>query len=145
MADDSDLLPCPHCGGPAKSYHRPDDSGWMNTYWICCDAGDDGIKPECGAQTCLHESRAQAVAAWNRRSSPVAAPQQPSPASKADAFRNMFAILHNLEASDLPFMSAEQRWAFFRDPIPAILRLDDARLDALYALVQSKQPARYRH
>lgn len=73
---------------------------------------------------------------------PVAAPQQP--ARGADAFRNMFAILHNLETSDLPFMSAEQRWAFFRDPIPAILRLDDARLDALYALVQSKQPAKYR-
>lgn len=67
MADDSDLLPCPHCGAPAKSHHRPDDSGWSNTDWICCDAGDDGIGPECGAQTCLHESRAQAVAAWNKR------------------------------------------------------------------------------
>lgn len=67
MADDSDLLPCPHCGSAAKSYHRPDDTGWCNTDWICCDAGDDGISPECGAQTCLHESRALAVAAWNRR------------------------------------------------------------------------------
>lgn len=73
---------------------------------------------------------------------PVAAPQQP--ARGADAFRNMFAILHNLETDDLPFMSAEQRLSFFRDPVPAILRLDDARLDALYALVQSRQPARYR-
>lgn len=69
-----------------------------------------------------------------------------SPASRpADAFRNMFAILHNLETGDLPFMSAEQRLSFFRDPVPAILRLDDASLDALYALVQSRQPARYRH
>lgn len=63
----------------------------------------------------------------------------------ADAFRNMFAILHNLETRDLPFMDAEQRLAFFRDPVPAVLKLDDARLDALYALVQSRQPARYRH
>lgn len=61
-----------------------------------------------------------------------------------DAFRNVFAILHNLETSDLPFMTAEQRLAFFNDPCVAILRLDDANLDALYALVQSKQPARYR-
>lgn len=76
-------------------------------------------------------------------SRPVAAPKQPS--HRAAAFRNMFAILHNLEASELSFLTAEQRWAFFRDPIPAILRLDDARLDALYALVQERQPARYRH
>jgi len=79
---------------------------------------------------------------------PVVAPQQPravQPAVQpADAFRNMFAILHNLETSDLPFMSAEQRLAFFRDPIPAVLRLDDARLDALYALITSRQPERYR-
>lgn len=73
---------------------------------------------------------------------PVAAPQQP--ARSVDAFRNMFAILHNLETSDLPFMSAEQRLAFFNDPCVAVLRLDDNRLDALYALVQSKQPAKYR-
>lgn len=64
--------------------------------------------------------------------------------SRVDAFRNMFAILHNLETSDLPFMDAEQRRMFFNDPCVAILRLDDARLDALYALVQSKQPARYK-
>lgn len=67
MTNDSDLLPCPHCGSAAKSYHREYESGWINTDWICCDAGDDGISPECGAQTCLHESRAAAVAAWNRR------------------------------------------------------------------------------
>lgn len=65
--------------------------------------------------------------------------------NKADAFRNMFAILHNLEASELSFLTAEQRWAFFRDPCVAVLSLDDARLDALYALVQERQPARYRH
>ena len=63
----------------------------------------------------------------------------------SDAFRNMFAILHNLETDDLSFMTAEQRLAFFRDPVPTVLKLDDARLDALYSLVQSRQPARYRH
>lgn len=67
-----------------------------------------------------------------------------SPSRGPDAFRNVFAILHNLETRDLPFMTAEQRLAFFNDPCVAILRLDDAKLGALYALVQSKQPARYR-
>jgi len=71
--------------------------------------------------------------------------ERPGVTNRPDAFRNMFAILHNLETSDLPFMDAEQRRMFFNDPCVAILRLDDARLDALYALVQSKQPAHYRH
>jgi hypothetical protein len=62
----------------------------------------------------------------------------------ADAFRNMFAILHNLEHKDLPFLNAEQRRDFFRDPVPAILKLDDERLDALYALVQRRRPERFR-
>jgi len=70
MADDSDLLPCPHCGSPAKSYHRDDDTGWSFTDWICCNAGDDGIMSECGAQTCLFPSRADAARSWNRRSTP---------------------------------------------------------------------------
>lgn len=73
---------------------------------------------------------------------PVAAPQQP--ARGADAFRNMLAILHNLETSDLSFLTAEQCESFYNDMSWTILRLDDARLDALYALVQSKQPAKYR-
>lgn len=69
-----------------------------------------------------------------------------SPASRpAGASRNMFAILHNLETSDLSFLTAEQRESFYNDVSWTILRLDDDRLDALYALVQSLQPARYRH
>jgi Lar family restriction alleviation protein len=56
-----DLLPCPFCGGEAKFYHRPDDSGWSNTDWVSC-AGD------CGASTCMHETKEEAIAAWNTRS-----------------------------------------------------------------------------
>jgi Lar family restriction alleviation protein len=56
-----DLLPCPFCGGEAKFYHRPDDSGWSNTDWVSC-AGD------CGASTCMHETKQEAIAAWNTRS-----------------------------------------------------------------------------
>jgi hypothetical protein len=66
------------------------------------------------------------------------------PTTQADKFRNTFAILHNLDTDDLAFLTAEQRLAFFKDPVQAILKLDDARLDALYALVESKQPERYR-
>jgi hypothetical protein len=69
MADDSDLLPCPFCGAPAKSYHCPDNTGtgWQNTDWISCDAGDEKTTPACGCSTCLWESREQAKTAWNRR------------------------------------------------------------------------------
>jgi hypothetical protein len=76
-------------------------------------------------------------------SRPVVAPQQPAP-RPADAFRNMFAILHNLDADELRFLDPRQRLEFFDDPVRAILRLDDARLDALYALITSRQPERYR-
>ena len=69
---------------------------------------------------------------------------QTSDSRKADAFRNMFAILHNLWEPDLPFLNYRQQQDFFESPIETILRLDDARLDALYALVQSRQPERYR-
>jgi hypothetical protein len=74
---------------------------------------------------------------------PSIAPQY-GVAKPVDAFRNMLAILHNLDAVDLHFLTAGQRAAFFMDPIATTLRLDDAGLDALYALVQDRQPARYR-
>lgn len=61
-----------------------------------------------------------------------------------DVFRNTFAILHNLWHEDVPFLDEEERWRLFRQPIPTILRLDDTRLAALYTLVQSRQPARYK-
>lgn len=77
---------------------------------------------------------------------PVAAPQHP--ARGADAFRNMFAILHNLGASELMRAgvltpATRHQWTE-RDLTTFVLKLDDARLDALYALVQSRQPAKYR-
>lgn len=56
----SDLLPCPFCGGEARYYHRPDTTGWSNTEWVSC-VGD------CGASTCMHETKEEAIAAWNTR------------------------------------------------------------------------------
>lgn len=61
------VKPCPFCGSQAKQYHRDEGSGWSNTDWVCCDNED------CGCQTCLHETPAIAVAAWNSRA-PVTAP-----------------------------------------------------------------------
>lgn len=72
---------------------------------------------------------------------PVAAPQQPN---RVDAFRNMFAILHNLDLRDMAGIDSDANpWRLDRLS-SFVLKLDDARLDALYALVQSKQPAKYR-
>jgi Lar family restriction alleviation protein len=58
---DEALLPCPFCGGSAKHYHRPDTTGWSNTDWVSCSDDD------CGVSTALEETKAGAIAAWNRR------------------------------------------------------------------------------
>lgn len=54
----ADLLPCPFCGGEAKHYHHT-PTGIMNTDHIECD--------NCSNGTCLHETKAEAVTAWNTR------------------------------------------------------------------------------
>lgn len=72
------------------------------------------------------------------------------PARKVDAFRNTFAILHNIAMWDLENAGIirkddESKWRRFNDDLTTfVLKLDDARLDALYALVQARQPERYR-
>jgi Lar family restriction alleviation protein len=58
---DDALLPCAHCGGEAKHYHRPDTTGWSNTDWVSCSDDD------CGVSTAMEETKAGAIAAWNRR------------------------------------------------------------------------------
>lgn len=67
----------------------------------------------------------------------------PKDTIKVDAFRNMFAILHSLTPRELAGITTSNTWP------PTclttfVLKLDDCRLDKLYALVQAKQPARYR-
>lgn len=79
---------------------------------------------------------------------------RPGVTNPADAFRNMFAILHNCGLAELNDAGVignnnprdNKDWDRFNDDLTTfVLKLDDARLDALYALVQSKQPAHYRH
>lgn len=64
----------------------------------------------------------------------------------ADAFRNIFAILHNLDRWELEGVVTDDRsWDRYNDDLTTfVLKLDDARLDKLYALVQERQPAGYR-
>lgn len=68
----------------------------------------------------------------------------------ADAFRNMFAILHNVAMWDLEETGVikkgdEAKWKRFNNDLTTfVLKLDDPKLDALYALVQARQPERYR-
>lgn len=76
---------------------------------------------------------------------PTVAAQQ-TVANPADAFRNMFAILHNLDRDELAgIVTDDSGWKRFNTNLTTfVLKLDDARLDALYALVQERQPARYK-
>ncbi len=75
---------------------------------------------------------------------------QTSDTTRVDAFRNMFAILHNLdrwelEEAGLIAAHDDDKWTRFNSNLTTfVLKLDDARLDALYSLVQERQPARYR-
>lgn len=68
----------------------------------------------------------------------------------ADAFRNAFAILHNIDRSELEdagiiLRRNDTAWTRFNNNLTTfVLKLDDDKLDALYALVQARQPERYR-
>ncbi len=63
-----------------------------------------------------------------------------------DKFRNTFAILHNLGREELAgIVTSDTSWTRFNNNLTTfVLKLDDDRLDALYQMVQSRQPARYR-
>jgi Lar family restriction alleviation protein len=62
------VLPCPFCGGSVR-IHRGYDGVTRGRYGIQCT---------CGARAFgfLHETKAQAIAAWNRRPHP---PPEDSP------------------------------------------------------------------
>lgn len=60
------------------------------------------------------------------------------------AFHNALRILMNVETEDLSFISAEERRAFFGNPHLFFIRADDATCDRLWALIQERQPERYR-
>lgn len=55
-----DLLPCPFCGGEAKSF--------LENSCDCC-GGRVGVAfcLHCGAEHGHHPTEADAIAAWNRR------------------------------------------------------------------------------
>ena len=61
----TDLKPCPFCGGEAMDFHRMNTGAaidWCGPvdHWVGCTGG-------CGASTCMHDTEAEAIAAWNAR------------------------------------------------------------------------------
>lgn len=76
---------------------------------------------------------------------PVVAPQQQH---YTDRFRETFAILHNLAMWDLEDAGIiskgdDDKWKRFNNDLTTfVLKLDDARLDALFGLVEDRMPKR---
>lgn len=60
------------------------------------------------------------------------------------SFHNALRILMNVETGDLPFLGEYERCAFFSNPHLFFIRADDATCDRLWALIQERQPERYR-
>lgn len=56
----TELLPCPFCGGAVHLYY---DSEHSTADWIT----HDDPRHECGIDSQFFESRAEAIAVWNRR------------------------------------------------------------------------------
>jgi len=77
----AELVECPHCGSGkhvmVEEYQfPPDDEGeaWKWGYHVVCSAaGWDNAPRGCGSSSGWGETPAEATAAWNRRSTPIAA------------------------------------------------------------------------
>ena len=65
MTTETELKPCPFCGGEAGLYHHT-PFGYEPSWHVECVDGDGGDEG-CGCGTCHHETKAEAIAAWNRR------------------------------------------------------------------------------
>lgn len=60
---DTELLPCPFCGGAAKLFHDTSSDDERNWVFVV----------ECADWTCTdaRKTKAEAIAAWNRRTANV--------------------------------------------------------------------------
>ena len=66
MREAAALLPCPFCGGEA---YLSDDASHSRAYFIGCNVDD------CFGEIHWEQTKAAAIAAWNRRAPPVAEQQ----------------------------------------------------------------------
>lgn len=80
------LLPCPHCGG------EPQELQHDCQFWIQC-TNCHGVD----AQTCVHTSQEDAVAAWNKRSACV--PDGPENWSDAQVIEFLAVALRHVNVS----------------------------------------------
>lgn len=107
----------------------------------------------CEAESAYDEADARVAAERAANDNVATASSNLSPVATtnpADAFRNMFAILHNvamwdLEEAGIIRKGDEAKWKRFNNDLTTfVLKLDDPKLNALYALVQARQPDRYK-
>lgn len=87
---DTELLPCPFCGGDAQTDFIEGES-----YLIECYA--------CRAETGIKDSEEEAIAAWSRRATP------PSPSTAPDELLDMLGRVHPYAMPMEDFERAEQR------------------------------------
>jgi hypothetical protein len=59
------LMACPFCGSDAEIYHHHGTAHMDESWHIEC------IAASCGCGTCHHETKTEAIAAWNTRPAPA--------------------------------------------------------------------------
>jgi len=78
---DEDLLPCPHCGGPASFKQVPDepDQPFRGRRYVECDNSACGASTVLSGRTDELFARNDLAARWNNRHALPTAPKGPAP------------------------------------------------------------------
>lgn len=90
------LKPCPFCGGERIGDFHHIISGIPESWHVEC------LAENCGCGTCHHETRAEAIAAWNQR--PAQDSTQEAESELVERLRSeIFAILRRHDVSEQCF------------------------------------------
>ena len=111
-----DLKPCPFCGGEAVDFHRANTGAtadWCGPvdHWVCC-TGD------CGASTCMHGTKDEAIAAWNTRPADRIAALEADNARLREALEQFLSLI-------------EYQYCGSREAMNALQEADNFACDAL--------------